>query len=104
MFMVHDPIWDSANYGPHDIACQSCLERRIGRKLTMEDYTVCPLNFMTVPGFTTDDNLRKLYAQDGMDYDKEKAAYLERCERLGLKPLWFTSESSRTPQSFLKGY
>lgn len=43
---------------------------------------------MTVPGFSTDDNLRKAYAEGGLDYDKEKAMYFERCERLGLEPNW----------------
>jgi len=88
MFIVHDELWLSAGYNRHDLACQSCFEKRIGRKLTMEDLTFCALNFMCIPSFNTEENFRKLYAAGGMDYDKEKAAYFERCERLGLEPHW----------------
>lgn len=99
MFMVHNHIWYEAHYEQRDLVCQPCFEKRIGRALTMDDFTLCPLNLMTVPGFGTEDNYRKLYAEGGMDYDKEKAAYFERCERFGLKPHWVTSESFQTPQS-----
>jgi hypothetical protein len=89
MFMVHNHIWLSTGFRPRDVVCQPCLEKRIGRKLTLEDYTICPLNFDQVPGFGTDDNYRKLYAADGLDYDKTKAEYFERCERLGIENRWY---------------
>jgi len=95
MFMVHDPIWREAGFKPRDLVCQACLEERIGRKLTLEDYTLCPLNFMEVPGFDTDERYRAIFLQSGMNYDEWKTEYLERCKRLGLKPR-LKSESSRT--------
>ena len=95
-YMVHDSIWRGAGLKPRDCACQPCLEKRIGRLLTFDDYTICGLNFMCVPGFATEDNYRKLYAQGGLDYDKTKAEYEERCAQLGLESHWTTSESSQT--------
>jgi hypothetical protein len=95
MFMVHDPIWKSAKFKPRDLVCQPCLEKRIGRKLTMDDYTLCPLNFLEVPGFGTDERFRKIFLESGLDYDEWKEGYLERCERLGLEPM-VTFESSQT--------
>ena len=91
-FMVHDSVWESAGYSPYDLACRPCLEKRLGRPLTMEDFTLVPLNFMNVDGFDTEDNSRTLYAKDGHDYDKTKAEYLERCARLGLEPKWITAD------------
>jgi hypothetical protein len=99
MFMVHDELWTKAGYHQSDIACRPCFEKRIGRKLEMEDYTLVPLNFREVPGFATDERYRLLFTRDGLDYDQEKAAYFALCERLGIKPRWVTSESSQTPQS-----
>jgi len=86
--MVHDELWATAGYQRKDIVCRPCFEKRIGRKLEMTDYTLCPLNFMEMPEFNTEENLRKLYAQDGLDYDKTKAGYFERCEQLGLENRW----------------
>jgi hypothetical protein len=90
MFIVHDELWAKAGYHPSDVACRPCFEKRIGRKLEMDDYTLCPLNFTEVPGFGTEERYRLLFTQDGLDYDKEKAVYFARCERLGLEPCWGT--------------
>lgn len=103
MFMVHDALWAKARYHKDDIACRRCFEFRIGRKITCDDLTLCGLNFMEFPEFCTEENYRRLYAQDGLDYDKTKAEYFERCAKLGLKPSWTTSESSQTPQSDQSG-
>ena len=99
MFMVHDEIWFQAGYQKEDIACLPCFEKRLGRKVTHDDLRLCPLNFMEIPGFNTEENYRKMYAQDGQDYDKTKAEYFARCEKLGVEPKWVTFESSQTPQS-----
>ena len=42
-YMVQDKLWDKhcPKYG---MLCISCLEKRIGRKLELEDFTDCPLN------------------------------------------------------------
>jgi hypothetical protein len=88
MFMVHNPLWEEAGFHPRAVVCRPCLEARIGRKLKMGDYTICPLNFDQVPGFATEDRCRRLYAQSGLDYDRTKAEYFERCERLGLENRW----------------
>lgn len=105
-FMVSDELWKSGGCSPYDLVCRPCFEKRLGRPLTMEDFTLVPLNFMNVDGFDTEDNYRKLYAKDGHDYDKTKAEYLERCARLGLEPKWITADGdSRTALSstFRKG-
>lgn len=95
-FMVEDKIWKQAGYGRFDMACLPCLEKRLGRSITMEDFKIVPLNFMNVEGFATEDNYRKLYAKDGADYDKTKAEYFERCARLGLEPKWDTAAIQTT--------
>lgn len=47
-YMVHVGVWPK-EIGPHNgMLCIGCLEKRIGRQLTPEDFTLCPLN--TFPG------------------------------------------------------
>jgi hypothetical protein len=95
-YMVHGSVWEAAGLGQREFCCRPCLEKRIARPLTMEDYTLCHLNFDCVEGFDTEDNYRRLYAEGGLDYDKAKAEYFQRCANLGLTPRWTTSESART--------
>jgi hypothetical protein len=92
-FMVEGPIWEAAGLQPRDIVCLSCLSQRLGRTLCMGDFKIVPLNFMNLPGFSTEENYRKLYAKDGLDYDQTKTEYFERCARLGLEPHWPLDEA-----------
>jgi hypothetical protein len=44
-YMVHDRLW----YGPahassRQFLCLSCLSRRLGRRLTVDDFTPAPVN------------------------------------------------------------
>lgn len=90
--MVHDSLWKLAGLSPRDIVCRPCFEVRIGRPIDLDtDLTLCILNFDQIEEFGTEDRWRKLYAQGGLDYDKTKAEYFERCARLGLEPRWRTA-------------
>lgn len=52
MYMIHDELWNSAlpdwyemkRVTGHIYCCFSCLEKRIGRELTKEDFTNAPIN------------------------------------------------------------
>ena len=85
-FMVHDSVWAASGADRHAILCRSCLERRLGRLLTHDDFTLAPLNFQHVEGFDTERNLRRLFESHGVDYDAVRAEYMERCARLGFEP------------------
>ncbi len=41
--MVHDEAWAAAGLGDGFI-CVGCLERRLGRELTQDDFTTAPIN------------------------------------------------------------
>jgi hypothetical protein len=41
-YMVHDQVWEAAGGEGH--LCVGCLEARLGRRLTVGDFTDCPLN------------------------------------------------------------
>jgi hypothetical protein len=43
-YMVTDEAWLSANPLEDGMLCIGCLEGRLGRRLTPEDFTRCPLN------------------------------------------------------------
>jgi len=43
-YMVHDHVWLSANPRDHGMLCIWCLERRLGRVLTKDDFTAAPVN------------------------------------------------------------
>lgn len=43
-YMVHNAVWQAANPPPIGMLCIGCLEARIGRPLTAEDFTDAPLN------------------------------------------------------------
>ncbi len=44
--MVNDDLWDSAteNFGGCGMLCIGCLENRLGKLLTSDDFTDCLLN------------------------------------------------------------
>lgn len=43
-YMVDDTLWDTINPKILGMLCIGCLEDRIGRLLTPEDFTICPVN------------------------------------------------------------
>ncbi|MGY3409161.1 hypothetical protein ACVWZV_005274 [Bradyrhizobium sp. GM5.1] len=43
-YMVHDEVWQRANPTGEGMLCVGCLEGRLGRQLSAEDFTDCPLN------------------------------------------------------------
>ena len=44
-YMVHDSVWKLSGLGDHDgMLCIACLEDRIGRDLTPDDFPVLPIN------------------------------------------------------------
>jgi hypothetical protein len=46
-FMVHDHVWTSVAGKYDGMLCVGCLESRLGRELTTEDFTDAPINSMT---------------------------------------------------------
>lgn len=53
-YMVHDHLWDSVmrtGSQKRSLLCVGCLETRLGRELTAEDFTEFPINTtMRLPG------------------------------------------------------
>ena len=47
-FVIHNDLWEQA-VGDHRLGwiCVPCLERRLGRQLTREDFKLCPANVTT---------------------------------------------------------
>ncbi len=43
-YMVHDAVWEKAGMGHRGFLHLKCLERRLGRKLVLEDFTTFPIN------------------------------------------------------------
>lgn len=44
-YMVHHSVWEDSGLGLYDgMLCISCLEKRIGRQLTSEDFSNFPIN------------------------------------------------------------
>jgi hypothetical protein len=46
LYMVRDEVWAAAGLHWSARCCMACLERRLGRLLTIGDFTVCPVNRM----------------------------------------------------------
>lgn len=44
--MVHDEVWLEANPKGRGMLCIGCLELRLGRLLTKDDFTDAPVNSM----------------------------------------------------------
>ncbi len=52
-YMVHHSVWEDTGLGLYDgMLCISCLEKRISRQLTSEDFSNFPIN--TDPLFRSD--------------------------------------------------
>jgi hypothetical protein len=49
-YMVHDALWLTANPTVNGMLCIGCLEERLGRILTLDDFTDVPINTTTVCG------------------------------------------------------
>ena len=61
-YMVHHFIWQQTGLGPYDgMLCISCLENRIQRQLTSEDFSNFPVNNPTIL-FKSDTLLSRLGA------------------------------------------
>jgi hypothetical protein len=43
-FVVLDEVWSRAGLRPSDYCCLTCLERRLGRPLWVDDFTPCLIN------------------------------------------------------------
>jgi len=43
-YMVHDEIWLSVSEDVYGMLCIGCLEERLGRRLTPDDFMDCPVN------------------------------------------------------------
>lgn len=44
-YMVHDSLWRKAHPKLHGMLCLPCLQRRVGRRLTLDDFTPAPINY-----------------------------------------------------------
>lgn len=44
-YMVQFPLWAEANPAEAGMLCIGCLEKRIGRTLTVNDFTEAPINY-----------------------------------------------------------
>lgn len=71
-YMVHDLIWATAKLA-EGMICVGCLEKRLGRTLTPDDFLECPLTWW--PGEPISDTLRNRLGYDdltdpetGLDY------------------------------------
>lgn len=56
-YMVWDEVWYQAVPDGKGMLCFSCLETRIGRSLTIQDFTGAPINFLMA---TTKDFITRL--------------------------------------------
>ena len=45
-YMVYDEVWEAANPKRKGMLCIGCLETRLGRLLTKDDFTDAPVNDM----------------------------------------------------------
>ena len=63
-YMVHDEVWKLANPADRGMLCIGCLEQRLGRLLTKDDFTDAPVNSMWLEWGSTrlKNRLRKVAA------------------------------------------
>lgn len=47
-YMVHNEVWQQANPKNHGMLCLPCLQRRLNRRLTLDDFTGAPINSLRV--------------------------------------------------------
>lgn len=50
-YMVHDTLWASAGLNKKNLCCEECLSRRLGRSLTIADYTQTLCNQQIFRGY-----------------------------------------------------
>lgn len=43
-YTVHDEVWLAAHPADHGLLCIGCLENRLGRALTADDFPCYPIN------------------------------------------------------------
>lgn len=43
-YMVHNELWEKAHPHGHGMLCLPCLQTRVGRRLTLSDFTSAPIN------------------------------------------------------------
>jgi hypothetical protein len=43
-YMVHNELWSAAHPNLYGMLCLPCLERRVGRRLTLSDFTGAAIN------------------------------------------------------------
>jgi hypothetical protein len=59
-YMVQDSVWRAAGMGPEGgCLCIGCLEERLGRMLTPDDFTDCKLNDLNKSDGSASSRLRK---------------------------------------------
>lgn len=59
-YMVHDAVWNSAVPEPEGMLCIGCLEERLKRQLTKDDFIDCELNGMNDSFFRSERFLQRL--------------------------------------------
>lgn len=50
-YMVEDDLWASAGLRKDQLCCEDCLSIRIGRELTIDDYTNAIINLPLLRGY-----------------------------------------------------
>lgn len=43
-YMVEDEVWFAAGFKKKEVACLPCLEKRLGRQVTRDDFTTARCN------------------------------------------------------------
>ena len=43
-YMINFKLWNKINPKDDGMICVGCVEKRLGRKLKRNDFTICPLN------------------------------------------------------------
>lgn len=70
-FMVHDELWQSAFYSKKELACIACLEKRLYRPLTVNDFTKSIININIFRAYRMGFAARE-EIQIGVDRDREQ--------------------------------
>jgi hypothetical protein len=74
-FMIHDELWIQTGIGHHGgKLCIACLEERIGRRLTSDDFLDVPINWIHYDPFDSERSARLTSRLQGL---KPYSAYGE---------------------------
>lgn len=99
--MVIDEIWGRANLSYHQNVCQPCLEKRLGRKLELADYTTAACNRTAIPKWWfTEGDLELHFSRAQEDWDKA----VKQTKFINWHHRQLRFESSQTPQSDQSGH